>query len=85
MIKSECPLFDEAWKDRRFVMGMTTDEINELLKKLHISKNKFWKLWMGDTCAVDEKTNEVLHYWVDIERYLATCLKYRKVLGSEWD
>ena len=85
MIKSECPIFDEAWKDRRFVRGMTKDEINTMLRKLKIKRKDYWKNCIGDTCAVDEKTNEVLYYWVDIERYLAICLKYRQVGMYEWD
>jgi len=85
MRKSIAIQFNEAWNERRFNYGMTKEEINNLLKKLHAKRNTFWGKFIGNTCVIDEPTGEILHYACDIEFILAQIFKYRAVSPQEWD
>ena len=78
-------IIERAWRERRFVKGMTREEIKDLCFMLRIKEKKFWEEYGVNTCGVDILTYETLYYYSDIERALAKILWLRKVKAEEWD
>ena len=76
---------ERAWQDRRFKWGMTQKEVHKLLKTLKIERREFWKKFGVNTCMVDKKTKEILHYFVDVKIALTCCVEHREKTVGEWD
>lgn len=73
------------WKKKQFEDGMTGEEILAVLRELKINHGKFWEKLGINTCAVDKKTEKVLHYHCDIETALICCMENREKSLAEWD
>lgn len=65
--------------------GYTNTEIKGICRKHGIKVKDFWREFGVNTALLDEKTNEIIYYPVDVERALAFILGYRKVHPLEWD
>lgn len=72
-----------ALNNRKYYLGFTAQEIDDLLKKLKVSRNKFNKAYGVNTISIIDGVN--VYYPVDVERALAEILKYRAVKPLEWD
>lgn len=79
-------VLEKHWNTRWFNYGMTRTEIHEMLRELEIHHKTFWKAFgVGNTCMYDEASKQGIYYYCDIEKALATILKYRNVYLAEMD
>jgi len=66
-------------------LGYTNKEVLDIIRPLKIHHKKFWKKFGVNTCALDEKTGEVLVYGYDILLAIKCCLQDREKTIYEWD